>query len=303
MKPEHWLTKKAYSPIRTTDTSVTNPGTGNPLLIPVKNWFDSTNFNEISFNWQVGTDSGSVTDLNLAPHADGTLIIPARNWKEGEILNIKVYQGSSYIDEFNLPIGFVAKTFSSPQGPAPIISENDSEITVSGTNFDIFFSKTTGTITNGSYEGSTIITGGPRLNLGNVTLSDWRLSSISHSTAGNEAVINISGSYGAVEAGFTVKVDGKGLITNQYSIKNPPGDVTEVGIAYDVSPSVDRLSWDRQGLWSAYPSDHIGRTTGVVNRDSGHYAEFGVQPTWSWSGRHARFLPIWIQRSRGTRFQ
>ena len=82
-KPEHWLTQKAYSPIRIDDIPQTNPGSGNPLNIGIKNWFDFTNFNELTINWSAGSDAGAITNLNIAPHSNGTLTIPARNWQYG----------------------------------------------------------------------------------------------------------------------------------------------------------------------------------------------------------------------------
>ncbi|OCT10776.1 hypothetical protein A8709_23370 [Paenibacillus pectinilyticus] len=282
-KPEFWLTKKAYSPVRITDAPVANPGSGNTLQIPIKNWFDHTNFNEVSFNWSVGSDSGSITNLNIAPHGNGTLVIPARNWQNGDILNIQAVKSSKLIDEYNLTIGTPVKTFPAVQGPAPTITDNASNITVSGSNFNVVFSKTTGQVTSGTYNGSTIIVGGPRINLAPVDLPAWTLSTISQSVQGNQAVISISGAYGTMGANFTVSIDGAGLVTTGYSLTNPLAGAKETGVIYDVSGSVDRLSWDRKGLWSAYPADHIGRNTGVANKVSGNNDTYRVKPTWSWS--------------------
>lgn len=283
-KPEFWLTKKAYSPIRITDAAVDNPGSGQMLNIPIKNWFDHTNLNEVAFHWRVGEDSGKIADLNIEPHGNGTLVIPARNWKVGEILNIQVYnQSSKLIDEYNLPIGGLDKTFSTAQGAAPSVSEDDSNITVIGSNFSIVFNKTTGQITSGSYNEETVIVGGPRINLAPVALPNWTLSDITHAVQGNEAVIGISGAYGSMGVTFSIKIDGAGLVTTGYKITNPIAGAKETGVIYDVSSSVDRLSWDRKGLWSAYPSDHIGRATGIANKVSGNDDTYRVKPTWSWS--------------------
>ena len=53
-KPEFWLTKKAYSPVRIVESEVPNPGAGQPLLIPVKNWFNHTNLSELKVLCRVG---------------------------------------------------------------------------------------------------------------------------------------------------------------------------------------------------------------------------------------------------------
>ncbi|NQX67246.1 S-layer homology domain-containing protein [Paenibacillus alba] len=282
-KPEFWLTKKAYSPIRIPDVPVANPGSGKTMQIPIENWFDHTNFNEVSFNWRAGSDSGSITNLNVAPHKKGTLVIPGRNWQYGDTLNIQVYKSSKLIDEYNLTVGTPVHTFEAVQGTAPIVSENASNITVSGSNFSIVFSKASGQVTNGTYNGSTILVGGPRINLAPVNLSAFSLSSISQTVQGSQAVIRISGSYGTMGVNFTVSVDGAGLVTTGYRLTNPIDGAKETGVIYDVSGSVDRLSWDRKGLWSAYPADHIGRNTGIANKISENNDAYRVKPTWSWS--------------------
>lgn len=287
-KPEFWLTKKAYSPIRITDAAVTNPGSGQPLEIPIKNWYDHMNFNEITFKWSVGDESGSITNLNVGPHGQGTLVIPARNWEDGEILNIQALNPSSplstkLIDEYNLPIGGLDKTFTVAQSAVPTVTEDESSITVTGSKFSIVLNKATGQITNGSYNGETVIVGGPRINLAPVVLTNWKLTSMTHAMQDDVAIIDISGTYGTVGATFKLKIDGAGLVTTDYKITSPKAGAQETGVIYDLSGSIDQLSWDRKGLWSAYPADHIGRTTGVANKISGNNDTYRVKPTWSWS--------------------
>ncbi len=55
-------------------------------------------------------------------------------------------------------------------------------------------------------------------------------------------------------------------------------------MSYVISSEVDRLSWEREGLWSAYPEDHTGRNTGTAYRESrGHNQQYGEIPSWPWS--------------------
>ena len=71
-KPEHWLVKKAYSPIHIDDRPVGVPGSGQPLRIPIQNRFDHTNLNEVEIRWRVGGHQGTLNGPDLAPHASGT---------------------------------------------------------------------------------------------------------------------------------------------------------------------------------------------------------------------------------------
>lgn len=303
-KPEYWHVKKAYSPIVISNEAIDNPGSGVALTIPVENRFDNTNLNEIDIKWSIGQSSGIITDLNVAPRESGSVTIPARNWQMGDVVNIKFCYKSTnklienqlinndLIDEYNITIGKEIVQFPQAAGPAPSITDNGSNITVSGTDFSIEFSKTTGLITSGNYKGTQVITGGPYLNLGLAELSQWSLSSISSSTAGDKAVIDISGYYGTVECIFKLNIDSEGLISTTYTVNNPPAKYnggmskgySEVGVAYNLVSNIDTLKWKRNGLWSSYPDDHIGRLEGTAQKiREGGNEQYRVEPQWAWS--------------------
>ncbi|OCT10724.1 hypothetical protein A8709_23090 [Paenibacillus pectinilyticus] len=100
-----------------------------------------------SFNYtESGDGSCSITNLNIAPHGTGTLVIPARNWQNGDILNIKAVKSSKLFDEYNLSVETRIKTFPAVQGPAPSVTDDASNITVSGSNFSIGIPGAYGTI-------------------------------------------------------------------------------------------------------------------------------------------------------------
>jgi len=291
-KPEFYHMKKVYSPIILTDGPVSNPGSGNPLVIPIENRYNHTNLNELRFAWTAGQDSGTLTNVNVPQRSSGVLTIPARNWEYGETVTLNVYKDSELVDEFRLPVGRPEIRFPLPQG-TPSIVESASAIEVSGSDFSVVFSKSTGLIMNGSYKGTSIITGGPYLNLGNPVNVDqvlpnpntWQLESIASQLEDQQALISIKGSYdGFIGAQFSVRIDGSGLIRTTYAARGLPQSYTEAGIAYDLTGQVSELSWKRQGDYSVYPLDHIGRPEGIAEKTrSGANDEFRVKPTWPWS--------------------
>jgi hypothetical protein len=289
-KPEYWLTRKAYSPIRIPDVSLANPGAGNPLPVRVGNWFDHTDFAELRIEWQTGGDSGVIHGFHLPPHSERVIPIPARSWKNGESLNLRFYRGRKLlVDEHNILIGKCLRSFPGPKGPAPQVTEDANRITVAGADFSVVFSKVTGLITRGVYRGVTLIEGGPYLNLGHGAGAQWWLEKMSHVKTGKEAIVLLSGqSMSGVDtlAGvdFEVRIDGSGLIRTTYKVTSHPSHATEAGVGYLLTSAIDRISWERAALWSEYPSGHIGRNKGSAARAANRPVSlYRSQPSWDWA--------------------
>jgi hypothetical protein len=291
-KPEFWLTKKAYSPVRIVESELPNPGAGQPLLIPVKNWFNHTNLSELKVLCRVGRTALFPPAINAAPGADDTLRVPARDWRDGEVLELEFYgPAQTPIDIFHIRIGKRVVTFPGPQGPARKVTEDNQSLTVQGSGFHIVFSKATGLISEGVFHGKKIIEGGPFLNLGTMALPPWWLINMRHSSTADEVVINLIGAHVArrgsgpgMSALFEIRIDGQGLITTHYTLRDPLKSANEVGISYVLSSSIDQLSWDRKPLWSAYPNDHIGRPQGTARRQSRFAAQtYRHPPVGPWS--------------------
>jgi len=71
-----------------------------------------------------------------------------------------------------------------------------------------------------------------------------------------------------MSAEFEIRIDGQGLITTEYTLRDGVRAASEVGISFVLASSINQLSWERKALWSAYPSDHIGRPQGTARRQS-----------------------------------
>ncbi|BDI29012.1 hypothetical protein CCAX7_10630 [Capsulimonas corticalis] len=287
-KPEYWNVKKEYSPVVIDGNakSVANPGAGKPLALPVQNRYNHSNLNEVTFAWKAGDGSGKMRGPNVAPGGQiGVIEIPARDWKNGDIVNIKVFRDKEYVDEYNFTLGIPHPIFPAAQGPAPTVTTDAKTIQITGRDFSLSFDQSTGSLTHGKFRGAEIITGGPYLNLGLPELKPWTLTSLDSRVSGDLTHIDISGKYGDLPVRFDVAVDAAGLIATTYTIDGaPPAEATEVGVAYTVSRNADRLTYRRSGTWSAYPADYIAGSEGVSLKTKPHGVDtWRVKPSWPWA--------------------
>ena len=111
----------------------------------------------------------------------------------------------------------------------------------------------------------------------------WRLHTLDIKPAGDTVHIKLSGSYNDFEGGYDIVIISTGEMTIHSSFKYT-GDTLlarEIGMAFSVPRDCDMLRWERQGEWSVYPADHIGRTLGETRAFANHSDE--VPPTWSWA--------------------
>jgi hypothetical protein len=288
-KPEYWLTKKAYSPIRIQDRPLTTPEKGSALFIPVTNAFDHTNLSEIEIRWEAGADSGRL-HVDLAPHRSGYLEILRRTWKLAEVLQLEFSRKEQLIDKFRLAIDPQPPSLPKPAASAATLKQTANEFIVSGGDFSIIVSKATGLIHKAVYNGQTILTGGPYLDLGMGPLTEhWLLRHCKADEAGNTVTILTAGECKRGEGieslpfEFEMEIDGAGLITTRFRV-NSAAAHEQQGITFRMPSAIDKLSWHRESLWSVYPPDHIGRPSGVALRKSGHTPPaYRTKPEWSWS--------------------
>ncbi len=288
-KPEYWHVKKAYSPVRVDERPLPNPGPGRPIHIPVSNWFDHTNFNELAITWSVGSRTGRVVDLSVEPHGEGVITIPAASWKEGEVVRLRFLRARSLVvDEFALTIVAPATAAPpappGPEGPPPQVIETERMMTVRGANFRLVFDKTTGLIETGEVAGTRLLAGGPFLACAPAELMPWSLTGLERRIEGNEAVLDVRGSFAGALARFIIRVDGRGLMTVDYSYSGRPEGLNEMGVAFVLPAEVESLSWERRGLHSIYPADHIGRNAGTARKLRGGASDaYRILPAWPWA--------------------
>lgn len=159
------------------------------------------------------------------------------------------------------------------------------------------FSRTTGLISRICRDGKPAITGGPVLYAPYLKLPDWQMTGFCWSQTDNAVQVVTQGSYGdKADVTFVFLIKADGTITIRYTIDAlkcplPPqiklrvgvdcGGLDELGITLEAAPGTDRISWNRQGAYSIYPRDSIGRCRGTAALTSSQ-GQFGDVPALPW---------------------
>ncbi len=284
--PEEWLLRKAYSPVRIEDEYLGLTDDGN-LVFKVQNRFCHTNLNEIQLQWKMDNNSGSMICPAIAPAQYGVITLPVKNAKQGERVELAfVGKNGFQFDEYALSIGAVPFAMPVFSNSAPSLNENEESFIISGNKFKIEISKQAGQIVSGVFNDQKIITGGPQLNINGTKepLPAWSCQSVTAAIEGNLAVVKLEGSYSTSKVAFTLQIDSEGMIATNYAVSNfsieplPShelpwnnsyyGGFSEIGVKYELTSDIDRLSWDRKALWTVYPENHVGAPKGTAYKNT-----------------------------------
>ncbi len=290
-KPEHWLTRKAYSPIRFDESiSLPAPEPGKSLVIPVRNAFNHTNFKELDVRWSAGPSSGSIAPPDLGPHSSGVIEIPPRHWIPGERLKLEFRRNGALIEQVQLPVGAVARAQRVAAAGSITVEDRVSEYRIAAAKFSMSVSKLTGLLAWARFGDEPIVQSGPYLDVGGGAITSWQMTRCEVGREENRVFILTEGAGKAVEGidgipvQFEVVIDADGGITTRYRVEMRSGSHPNLGVAYLLPDSFDKLAWSRKALWSVYPEDHIGRPEGVSLRRPSHpMAAYRQEPKWPWS--------------------
>jgi beta-galactosidase len=297
-KPEFWNTKKAYSPTKIYIKQIDNFESGKDLLVPVHNRFDHTNFSELKIVWKYGNQNGNLENVNLEPHSKGELAIPGNDWKTGAKLNLCFFQNDTFlIDEYNIQIGEREVKLPNCESGNLNVAESENLITLSGKNFVVDVNKTTGLLGNVRVNNELLIQSGPYINLkmpgrrvqySTVFMQDfatnWQLKNFKYELKNGMAEIQTDGKYDSISAKFTIQIDENGVFNIDYEVKNNLKDnyIQEAGLKFLVGDNFQKLAWDRDSYFSAYPENHLGASVGEVDLTLKPEMKYREKPQHNW---------------------
>ena len=278
-KPEYHHVRMAYAPVIVSGYEQKEK----ELLVTVENRFNHTDLSEINIKWSSRGKEG-VLKVSAKPGEKERLSLPVILEKNNTVTLEFLYRERTV---FETILGEEARAEFTVKGNYPqfSIAEDEKELTVDNGIFKYQFSKATKLMTNASADGIRIITEGPYLQTTRWKLEQWMGLHLEAGLTEEGARVFLIGAYGAVcKVSFELSLYRNGEIEtscNILSLSKPmphtvkagigmdPGGLNELGVWYKLCPGYEELSWERKGLWSCYPEDHIGRRKGVARLRDG----------------------------------
>jgi hypothetical protein len=303
-KPELWNMKKAYSPIRVS-TKIIDPSKTKTLKI--HNRFNHTSLKELKCTWKIGDENGILNLPDVGPHKYAEVALPQHTWKNGDKMLIQFFRNTFLIDEELITTGHEKYIFAEEKKSKLDVKEDSKSIVVSSDDFSLTFDKQKGLLISGNYKNEKIIESGPYIYFGPYyKFKGWKAEQISCQKSLDTVTVGISGkslSFGeeaipkaewykfqfryndkttSTDVKFIIKICSSGNIITQYSIPKPPDGYTEVGVRYVLSSTIEKYKWERKGLWTTYPQDHLGALSGECSPGDGVNPVYGKTPENLW---------------------
>lgn len=277
-RPEYWHVKKSYAPVRISSSEWIRGGT--VLRATVENRSEFVDLSERNVVWESEQKSGTL-EIDTSPGESETVLIPTND----DRIEIRIEHPEGFtIDLFSSEErtdrrrdGTKRHTaFESRELHGGMIEETDSAFRMKGRNRVVSVESDTGRVELKHRGRMSLPLDGPELVV--TPTQQWTGrdydSIIDHRLEGrtvsdvhppeNGFGIEIDVSYDIAEGKFDLRPSIFGVeITYEFTLRESR-DAREVGIALPLSTNLTNLSWVREGYWSTYPEDHIGRSEGTA---------------------------------------
>ncbi len=284
VKPEYYHVKKVYSPVKIMNTNVPYSAGMNFVRLLVENRFDFTDLSECDFLWEINGAKG-IAELKLEPRSVGYVdILFECPVNRGDHLKVKVERNSKLIDEYLISIGekkrtniqidvydkdeidveesidkIILKTenssyeFNKILGCIAKIVRNEVEILFDGSDFMILPLSTQEILPENELNIEPL---NNTCHLRNVEIVE-----VDRSTDTMKVSVGISYEEGMLEVDYYVLNTGELALVYRF-ISNIEINPRQWGMTFFLDKKFSNLYWERKGLWSVYPSYHIGRNVG-----------------------------------------
>lgn len=301
-KPEYWHMKKAYSPVR---IELMAGNDEEPAKLQIENRYFFTNLDECTLQWKNNSREGRL-EIDLEPGKTTEVSLPFNRSELNELV-IDVYKDSKVpVDKFSFGLSSpglqrITKkdaTFRWEGSSKDIVAESD-HIRVEMSNEQLRISDAEGNeMINGIPElmliplnregaGGQMTKDTPSFEIFSPGASNRKIEEISVETSASEIQISITDTYleASGKALLTISANGYVKVNYDYVIRTEL-KLRQWGMSFRLSGELGTLKWNRNGLWTVYPEDHIGRIEGSAqlfnNSPAAGLAGPKSRPEWEW---------------------
>jgi hypothetical protein len=284
-KPEYFHVKKAYSPVKIFNTLLDYPGADGKIRLNVENRHDFSNFNELEFLWKTGSKSGEIKP-SLSPRSEGILTIETGELKGDEpVLEVIIKSPRGFeIDHYKIPFREISSVVTAiSQNPPGKLSKTDdgNQSIVKGDGFTITFDNQSGQLISAAVGTKTVLSGAPSIMLLaqateeckpqhnlfikplNEVLPGWKCTKFECKIQNDTLIAESEGNYSEAVGKIQIKITADGSIEFIYNFKlNNDVNPRQYGMVFYLPEEFNMLNWERKGIWTGYPEDHIGREKG-----------------------------------------
>jgi len=282
-KPEFWHVKMLFSPVHMQVRDLLDWKPGQQATFVVDNRYDFTNLSELTLDWRVGDQHGKLHP-DIAPHSHAAISIPVGSQTNpGDILSLQFLDKKGalvYPHRMQLGVAPIRPEPSAQSGSALRYLHEPSWLggpmeRFVGDNFEIAFDGANGRIRRALIDRHSVLYQTPRVHVQPIeaTLEEfplfetWRLTKpLDIHAAGNDYEINETGTYRDFSGELRFRITPQGSLRVSYDFIYTGTEVRarEIGLQFGMPRWCDKLQWKRQGEWTVYPDDHIGRNDGVA---------------------------------------
>ncbi len=307
-KPEYWYMKKIYSPVKIKLESGLND---EPVKLTLENRYFFSNLDECRITWSNNQAKGQLR-VEAKPGESVEAMLPF-TYRELGKLKLTVYKDSKvavdeYAFDFSMPEMEIAKTNEdrfqwSRKGKQKIAESKKLKVEFGPEGFRISDSKGYDVLNDwpilmlvsANNKGDTQMTKEtPDYTLYSPAASNRSIHSVDVEEGEKQLKIVLTEGYdeatGAME--ITVQANGSIAVSYDYSmLKNE--NFRQWGVAFSLPEAFNTLSWEKKGLWTVYPEDHIGRLKGEAklfyNDERCGLAGPSKKPSWAYHQDQTRY--------------
>jgi beta-galactosidase len=291
-KPEYWIVKQVYSPIRVGLRSVS--ADGGSFTVPITNSYSFTDLSELTTKWWALSNGkvlkSGVEHISCPPLQSVQATFPAPDETDTLRLEFDHPDGSSVVADNLAVVGAPkpAPPVAYPAGSALTATNAAETVTVGNDLQTVVFDKSTGSIQSWLVHGHSVIVGGPIVNFGELERSSEKNTyqaktppvtqnaSVVAATPDANGVVRVtvtsnvlSGDTGAplgtLTAVYDIQPDAEIGVKWNVGWTGADTALFEDGVKFSVPSALTNMTWLRDAYLADYPAGHIGEPYGTAS--------------------------------------